>query len=71
VSSIGTAAPARPVMTFVCSDQDDLFLVGTRMRTILEEVRHRANYDVDAIDLRTAVHFVVPLAWSVFILRAM
>lgn len=32
---------------------------------MLEEMWYRANYDVDAIDLRTAVHFVVPLAWSV------
>jgi transcriptional regulator with XRE-family HTH domain len=31
---------------------------------MLEEVRYRANYEFDAIDLRTAVQFVVPLAWS-------
>jgi len=52
-------------MTFVCPDQDDLFLSGTSRRAMLEEVRYRANYDVDAIDLRTPVHFVVPLAWSI------
>lgn len=61
---------SRAFMTFVPPDQDDLFLVGTGGRTILREAQHGANQKVDAIDSRTAEHFVVPLAWSVFSLRA-